>query len=87
MTLTEFEKTILLSLFVLAKGSTRKYIPQKLLLSKFPIRQRKTVKMYLEKFVKQKFLIRDKTGGKYKVGRKALKDISTFLVRGAKVRL
>ena len=87
MELTEFEKTILLSLFVLAKGSTRKFIPQELLLSKFPIRQRKTVNTYLEKLVKQKFLIKAKTGEKYKIGRKALRQISTFLVRGPKVRI
>lgn len=87
MALTEFEKTILLSLFVLAKGSTRKFIPQELLLSKFPIRQRKTVNVYLEKLARQKFLVRDKTRKKYKIGRKALKHISTFLVKGPKVRL
>jgi len=87
MVLTEFEKTILLSLFVLAKGSTRKYIPQELLLSKFPIRQRKSVKIYLEKLAKQKFLIKDKNKESYKIGKKALKHISTFLVKGPKVRI
>lgn len=87
MTLTEFEKTILLSLFVLAKGSTHKYIPQELLLSKFPTRQRKAVKIYLEKLTKQDFLIRDKTKENYRVEKKALKDISTFLIKGPKVRL
>jgi len=85
MKLTEFEKTILLSFFVLAKGSTRKYIPLELLLSKFPIRQRKMVRGFVEKLTKEKFLI--KKGEGYKIGKKAVKIISAYLISGPRVRL
>ncbi len=83
--LTEFEKSILLSLFVLAKGSTRKYIPLEVLLSKFPIRQRKIVKEYLMKLEKEKFL--DKYENKYRIDKKSLNVISQFLVKGPKLRV
>ena len=85
MTLTELEKTILLSFFVLAKGSTRKYIPLNVLLSKFPIRQRKMVKAYVEALSKRKFL--SEKNGSYRVEKKALAHISQFLIKGAKVRI
>lgn len=87
MMLTEFEKTILLSLFVLAKGSTKKYVSLDLLLSKFPIRQRRMVRRYVEKLVKEKFLIKHKTKESYKIARDTLKIISTYLVTGPKVRI
>lgn len=87
MALTEFEKTILLSLFVLAKGSTRKYVSLDSLLSKFPIRQRKMVRGYVEKLVREKFLIKHKAKESYKIARNTLKIISTYLVTGPKVRV
>ena len=83
--LTEFEKSILLSLFALAKGSTRKYIPLEVLLSKFPIRQRKIVKEYLTKLEKENFL--DKYENKYRIDKKSLNVISQFLVKGPKLRV
>lgn len=87
MALTEFEKTILLSLFALAKGSSRRHVSQELLLSKFPIRQRKIVRYYIGKLTREKFLVKHKSKESYKVGRKALKQISIFLVQGPKMRL
>ena len=85
MVLTEFEKTILLSLFILAKGSTGKCIPLELLLSKYPIRHRKMVKIYLDGLSKLKYL--SKSGSNYCIERSALKDISKYLVTGPKARL
>ena len=85
MELTEFEKTILLSTYVLVKGSTRKYVSEELILSKFPIRQRKDVKKYLEKMVKRKFLSKSKFG--YKINNKSLKIISYFLITGPRLRV
>ena len=85
MILTEFEKTILLSLFILAKGSTAKYIPLELLLSKFPIRQRRIVRQFLEKLTKEKFLT--KKDERYRISKTALKDISNFLIHGPKARI
>jgi hypothetical protein len=85
MVLTEFEKTILLSLFIIAKGSTRKSIPLEMLLSKYPIRHRRMVKQYLGSLVGMKYL--SKTGENYQIERAALRDISTYLVRGPKARL
>ena len=85
MKLTELEKTILLSTYVLAKGSTRKYILEELILSKFPIRQRRDIKKYLEKMVKRKFLSKSKSG--YKINKKSLKVISSFLVTGPRLRI
>jgi hypothetical protein len=85
MVLTEFEKTILLSLFILAKGSTRKCIPLEMLLSKYPIRHRKTVKMYLDALSRSKYL--SKSDDSYCINRFALKDISRYLVTGPKARL
>ncbi|MCS7105906.1 MAG: hypothetical protein NZ942_01135 [Candidatus Aenigmarchaeota archaeon] len=83
--LTEFEKTILLSLFVLAKGSTKKHISLEELLSKFPIRQRKMVKEYVTKLEKEKYLAR--VDDKFKIEKKALSIISQFLVKGPKLRV
>jgi hypothetical protein len=83
--LTEFEKSILLSLFVLAKGSTRKYIPLEVLLSKFPRRQRKIVKEYLVKLEKENFL--EKMDNKYRIDKKSLNVISQFLVKGPRLRV
>ncbi|MEM7818541.1 MAG: hypothetical protein QW403_00120 [Candidatus Aenigmatarchaeota archaeon] len=83
--LTEFEKTILLSLFVLAKGSTKKYVSLEELLSKFPIRQRKIVKEYLLKLDKEKYLTR--VDNKLRIDKKALPIISQFLVKGPKLRV
>jgi len=85
MALTEFEKTILLSLFILVKGSTRKYTSEEELLSKFPIRQRKKVRMYLVELVKQKFLVKQKNA--YRIDQKALKCISAYLISGPRARL
>ena len=85
MKITEFEKTILLSLFILAKGSTRKYISEEGLLSKFPIRQRKKVRLYLIELIKQKFLIKQKSA--YRIDKKALKYISDYLISGPRARL
>ena len=85
MPLTEFEKTLLLSLFILAKGSTRKGTPLELLLSKYPIRHRKMVKQYLDILVKGRYL--SKSGDIYKINRFALKDISSYLVKGPRARL
>ena len=85
MTLTEFEKTILLSLFILAKGSSNKYIPLEMLLSKFPIRQRRLVKKFVENMTRQKLLT--KLDQKYKISKTALKEISSFLVQGPKARI
>jgi hypothetical protein len=85
MKLTELEKTILLSLFILAKGSTRRYILEKELLSKFPLRQRKFVKNYVGILVTKKLLVRK--GNSYRVERMALKYISAFLVHGPKLKL
>lgn len=85
MKLTEFEKTILLSLFILAKGSTGRYIPLEMLLSKFPIRQRKLVKQFVEKLAKEKLLA--KRDEKYRICKLALKDISDFLIHGPKARV
>lgn len=87
MVVTEFEKTILLSLFVLAKGSTRKYVSLDSLLSKFPIRQRKLVRSYVEKLAGEKFLIKHKTKESYKIAKNTLKIISSYLVTGPKVRI
>lgn len=85
MKLTELEKTILLTTYVIAKGSTRKYIAEELILSKFPIRQRKDVRKYLEKMGKSKFLSKSKSG--YKINKKSLKVISYFLVTGPRLRV
>ena len=85
MALTEFEKTVLLSLFILAKGSTKKSVPIELLLSKYPIRHRKMVRNYLEKFSGDKYVsIR---GGKVNINRAALKDVSSYLIKGPRARL
>ena len=85
MDLTEFEKTILLSTYVLVKGSTRKYVSEEAILSKFPIRQRRDVRKYLEKLVKRNFLSKSKFG--YKINKKSLADISSFLVTGPRLRV
>jgi len=85
MSLTEFEKTILLSLFILAKGSTRKFISEEELLGKFPIRQRKKVRLYLVELEKQKFLNKQKSS--YKIDKKTLRHMSTYLISGPRVRL
>lgn len=87
MMLTEFEKTILLSLFVLAKGSANKYVPLELLLSKFPIRQRKMVRKLIEELANSKFLTKHKTKESYKISKKSLKHISSYLIHGPRVRL
>lgn len=85
MKLTEFEKTILLSLFILAKGSTRRYISEEDLLAKFPVRQRKRVRIYLAELVKRKFLVKQRNT--YRIDRNALKHISTYLISGPRARL
>ncbi|OGI14613.1 hypothetical protein A3K63_03685 [Candidatus Micrarchaeota archaeon RBG_16_49_10] len=85
MLLTEFEKTILLSLFILAKGSTRRSVKLELLLSKFPIRHRKMVKQYLEGLVKGGYLSRK--GDSFSINNDALKVISNYLVKGPRARL
>jgi len=85
--ITEFEKTILLSLFVLAKGSTAKYVSLDSLLSKFPIRQRKMVRRYIEKLTRENYLIKHKTRESYRIAKNTLKIISSYLITGPKVRL
>lgn len=87
MKLTEIEKTILLSFFILAKGSTSKYIHFESLLSRFPIRQRKIVKKYVEKLAEENFLIKHKKENSYRVSKNSLKIISSYLVGGPRVRI
>lgn len=85
MKLTEFEKTILLSLFIVAKGSTRKYVSEEDLLSKFPMRQRRSVRKFLVHLVEQSIINKQKKS--YKIDRAALKYISSYLISGPRARL
>ncbi len=83
--LTEFEKTILLSFFILIKGSTQKFVAEEDIVDKFPIRQRKMVRQYLSKLAKSEYII--KKGKFYKIDKGALKEISSYLISGPKARL
>lgn len=87
MSLTEFEKTILLTFFVLAKGSTNRAVPLESLLAKFPIRNRRMIRNYIKRFTKEDLLVKQGKEESYKVGKKTLKIISAFLVSGARVRV
>lgn len=83
--LTEFEKTIMLSFFILVRGSTKKFVSDHEIAGKFPIRQRKMVRMYLSQLSKGRYLV--KKGSFYRIDKKALKEISTYLISGPKARI
>ena len=86
MELTELEKTLLVSFYALAKGSTEEYVDESLLLSKFPIRQRKLLKEYIRKFVKKGILIKHKKENSYRVSKKAIPIISSLIMKGVTFR-
>lgn len=84
MKLTELEKTILVSLYVITQGSTRKAVEPEALTNKFPMRQRKMVRKYIKELIKKGLI--DVADGKYRMNTKSVRRTSKILVSGFRAR-
>ena len=83
--LNEIEKTTLLGLLILSKGSVEKHIPEEDIVSKFPISKRKWVRISLDKFIKKGLLVKHPKKNEYKLTKDGLKRASIILGHGAKL--
>jgi RIO-like serine/threonine protein kinase len=82
--LTELDKTILLSFFIIVKG-TDKYIPKDTVVLRFPVRRRKPVRSHIKKLEKSKLLSKHTTKDNYRLTKKGLKQALKLLHEGAKI--
>jgi hypothetical protein len=81
--LTEFDKTILLGMFIVTKGSIRRKIEEDIILSKFPVRQRKNARYSLKRLMKFKLL--EKRGTKYLLTQRGMREAKKLLIYGAPI--
>ncbi len=87
MRLTELEKTILIAFYTLSGGSTRRYVAKETLLKKFPMRNRKTVRKYVDELEKKKLIIKHAKTESYRLNKKAVKQVVSFILTGATIRV
>lgn len=83
MSKTELEKTLLLGMLMLTKGSKEKTIPKKKITERFARSKRKYVSRGLDRLVDKEFL--EKTDGEYKLTKKGLEEASKALTEGAQL--
>jgi len=81
--ITELEKTILISILVLVRGNTRKFIKEDDIVLKFPMRQRKTVRRFFERLLDDGYVIKNPAGNSFKLSSEGLKLASRSLHEGA----
>jgi len=81
--ITELEKTILISILVLVKGNTKKFVKEDDIVLKFPMRQRKNVRRYFKKLVKDGNLIKSASTNSYRLSPEGIKFASGLLYEGA----
>lgn len=87
MKLTEIEKTILMSFYILSKGSTRRYIDKDIFLEKFPTRQRKTIRRYINRLRNKGLIKKHRRENKYRLDKGGINEIAKFISNGVKLRL
>lgn len=83
ITLTEFDKTILLGMFIVTKGSIKKKIGEDVILSKFPTRQRKNARYSLKRLMRFKLL--ERKDAKYLLTQRGLREAKKLLIYGAPI--
>jgi len=81
--LTEFDKAILLGMFIVTKGSSKKGVKEKEIIRKFPIRQKRHVTYSLKKLVSLKFL--KKKEDRYYLLKRGVKEAKKLIVTGAPI--
>ena len=81
--LTEFDKAILLGMFIVTKGSLKKEISENDILLKFPTRQRKNARFSLKRLVAFKLLERKKN--KFKLTKSGLIRAKKLIIEGAPI--
>jgi hypothetical protein len=80
---TELEKTILISVLVLVRGNTKKFIKEDDIVLNFPMRQRKNVRRFFKKLVKEGYLIKNPKDSGVRLSQNGLKIASSLLHEGA----
>ncbi|MBD3155586.1 MAG: hypothetical protein GF368_02930 [Candidatus Aenigmarchaeota archaeon] len=80
---TELEKTLLLGMLMLTKGSKEKIVPKNKITEKFARSKRKYVSRGLDRLVDKEFL--EKVEGGYKFKDKGLEEGSKALTEGAQL--
>jgi len=81
--LTEFDKTILLGMFIITKGSLKKAISENEILKKFPTRQRKNARVSIKRLVKFKLI--KKVNNKFKLTNSGLAQAKKLIIEGAPI--
>jgi len=80
---TELEKTILISVLVLVRGNTKKFIKEDDIVLNFPMRQRKNVRRFFKKLVREGYLIKKPKDNNVRLSQEGLKIASNLLHEGA----
>ena len=62
MQLTELEKSVMVSVYVISKGSKARTMKEEEITAKFPMRQRKMVRNYIKELVGKNLLVMDRSG-------------------------
>ena len=83
MTLTEFDKAILLGMLVVTKGSIKKRVKEENILLKFPTRQRKNARNSLIRLSKLNLI--KKNGKNFKLTEKGLREAKKLMIEGAPI--
>jgi len=82
-TLTEFDKAILLGIFIVTKGKKGEKVKEKIILSKFPMRQRKNARIAINRLIR--FGLLKKENDSYSLTEKGIKEAKKLLVEGAPI--
>jgi predicted transcriptional regulator len=82
---TEFDKSILLGMLVLTKGSKEKFVDRKEITSKFARAKRKYIIGSLRKLVREGYIEKNPKEDKYKFTKEGLEEASKLLMEGAKL--
>ena len=81
--LTEFDKAILLGMFIITKGSLRKAVSEEEILKKFPTRQRKNARISIRRLVR--FKLMKKENNKFKLTNSGLAQAKKLIIEGAPI--
>ena len=82
-TLTEFDKAILLGIFIVTRGKKGEKIKEKSILSKFPMRQRKNARVAINRLVRFGLLKQEKD--RYFLTEKGMREAKKLLIEGAPI--
>jgi len=82
-TLTEFDKAILLGIFIVTKGKKGEKVKEKNILSKFPMRQRKNARIAINRLTRFGLLKKEKDT--YFLTEKGMREAKKLLIEGAPI--